>query len=112
MEKQILDDQRNIRKEVMMRHVLHLLQSTVQLQGVSIDTPIDGVMAVMTDDSAKVIAPLVEAVTILEEIIFASDGCQGHRECVHSMEPWQRARTLLQGKWESEDRVGARWPSL
>ena len=31
----------------------------------------------------------------LAAIIHASDQCRGHRECGHSMEPWQRARTLL-----------------
>lgn len=36
-----------------------------------------------------------EAVTILRDIIYASDLCQGHRDCAHSMEPWQRARALL-----------------
>jgi hypothetical protein len=35
---------------------------------------------------------LLEAV---RQILYASDGCVGHRECVHSMEPWRRARTLL-----------------
>lgn len=36
-----------------------------------------------------------EAVAILRDIIYASDLCQGHRGCGHSMEPWQRARALL-----------------
>lgn len=31
----------------------------------------------------------------LEDIIYASDGCHGHRGCNHSLEPWQRARRLL-----------------
>jgi hypothetical protein len=109
LEQQIADNQRNIRTEVLMRRVLHLLQDTVQLQGVAVDTKIDDVVARMTDDSAKVIAPLIEAVEILEEIIFASDGCRGHKDCVHSMEPWQRARALLHGKWESDTGRG-QWP--
>jgi hypothetical protein len=36
-----------------------------------------------------------DAVAILRAIIDASDQCQGHRDCNHSMEPWQRARRLL-----------------
>jgi hypothetical protein len=63
----------------------------------------------MTDETARVIAPLVEAVDILEAIIFASDGCQGHKGCIHSMEPWQRARALLRGKWEADESRGE-WP--
>ena len=109
LEKQIVEDQRNIRKEVLMRRVLDQLRRTVQLQGVSLDTNVDDVMATMTDESARVIAPLIEAVFILEDIIWASDGCQGHKHCAHSMEPWQRARALLQGKWESDTGRG-RWP--
>jgi hypothetical protein len=31
----------------------------------------------------------------LTAIIYASDQCQGHRGCGHSMEPWQNARKLL-----------------
>ena len=55
-------------------------------------------------ERALVIAPLVEAVEILEAIIYASDGCVGHRQCTHSMEPWQRARAFLKGKWEADER--------
>jgi hypothetical protein len=32
---------------------------------------------------------------LLEQIIYAGDGCQGHRDCNHSMEPWQKARGFL-----------------
>ena len=38
---------------------------------------------------------LLEAAEVLKRIIYASDDCQGHRDCEHSMEPWQRARQLL-----------------
>lgn len=31
----------------------------------------------------------------LRDIIYASDGCVGHRECNHSIEPWKRARRLI-----------------
>jgi hypothetical protein len=109
LEKQIIDERRQIRKEVLMRRVLHLLQDTVLLEGVSVDTPIDGVMVRMSDKSAQVIAPLVDAIDILEEIIWASDGCMGHSECQHSMEPWQRARALLRPKWESYENRD-QWP--
>jgi hypothetical protein len=110
LEKQIADDQHDIRKRALLRHVLHQLERSVQLEGVSVDTKTDDVIARMTDESARLIAPLIEAVDILEAIIWASDGCQGHRRCAHSMEPWQRARALLQGKWEAyENRTD--WPS-
>lgn len=109
LEKKIADDMRDVRKEALIRRVLHQLEQTVLLEGVSVDTPTDGVMARMSNDSAKIVATLVEAVDILEAIIFASDGCQGHRNCAHSMEPWQRARALLQGKWDAyADRTD--WP--
>lgn len=36
-----------------------------------------------------------ELLAALEAIIYASDGCRGHRECNHSMEPWQRARVII-----------------
>lgn len=99
-----------IRKEVLMRRVLDGLRSTIQLRGMSPDTPVDDVRADFTDKSAEYLAPLIEAIDILEAIIFASDGCMGHRQCAHSMEPWQRARTLLQGKWESESYRRNPWP--
>lgn len=109
IEKQMADDRRDSRKKVLTRRVLHLLRDTVILEGVSADTKVEDVMARMSDDSAKVIAPLIEALDILEEIIWASDGCQGHAGCQHSMEPWQRARALLRPKWESID-YRTPWP--
>ena len=108
---QIEDDHRRMRREVLIRQVLHTLRDTIQLRGMSPETPVDEVRADFTDESARVISHLVEAVEILEAIIFASDGCMGHRQCAHSMEPWQRARALLQGKWEAyEERKP--WPSI
>lgn len=35
---------------------------------------------------------------ILRAIIYASDGCVGHRDCNHSIEPWKRARAYLEMK--------------
>lgn len=29
------------------------------------------------------------------EVIYASDGCQGHRGCNHSMDPWRHLRAAL-----------------
>jgi hypothetical protein len=43
----------------------------------------------------KDLADLREAHDIIRAIIYASDGCHGHRGCEHSMEPWQRARALV-----------------
>ncbi len=103
------NDQRRMRREVLIRRVLHALRDTVQLRGV--DSDFDDKRVDFTDASARVIAPLAEAVEILEAIIFASDGCAGHRNCLHSMEPWQRARALLQGKWEADTGERREWPS-
>lgn len=103
-------DQQRLRREVLIWRVLDTLRPTVELRGLTVETPIDDVHLDFTDASARVIAPLVEAVDILESIIFASDGCVGHRECAHSMEPWQRARALLEGKWHAET-YHETWPS-
>ena len=100
-----------MRKEILIRLVLHQLEQSVQLQGIMPETPVDDVRARMTDESAKIVATLVEAVDILEAIIWASDGCRGHRDCMHTMEPWQRARAWLAGKWQAyEDR--SKWPTV
>ncbi len=103
-------DHRRIRLEVLLRRILHGLESTILLEGMSPDTPIDDVRPRLTNKSAEYLAPLVEALDILESIIFASDGCMGHRQCAHSMEPWQRARALLDGKWKAEEDPSIRWP--
>lgn len=111
LEKQIADEQHDMRKQVLIRRVLHQLRDTVQLQGVTPEAKTEDVVACLTDESAKIVATLVEAVDILEAIIWASDGCVGHKNCAHSMEPWQRARALLQGKWQAyEDRSD--WPRV
>lgn len=102
--------QDDIRKEALLRRILDGLHSTIQLRGLSPDTPVDDVRADFTDKSAEFLAPLIEAIDILEAIVFASDGCMGHRQCAHSMEPWQRARTLLQTKWDSESSRRHPWP--
>ena len=104
------DDQRRIRREAMLRSVLDRLRTTAQLRGMTPETPVDDVRIEFTDVSARYLAPLVEAVAILEDIIFASDGCMGHRHCMHSMEPWQRARALLEGKWEADCDPELEWP--
>jgi len=108
---QILErDNARIRREALIRSLLHELGRTIKLRLVNDLPGTVGVELEMTDASVRVIGPLVEAVEILEAIIFASDGCAGHRECVHSMEPWQRARALLQGKWDSYENREP-WPS-
>ena len=106
---QIQDEQHALRKQALVRRVLYTLRDTVQLYGLTPETPVDDVRVEFTDDSARIVASLVEAVDILESIIWASGGCQGHKHCAHSMEPWQRARALLAGKWQAyEDRT--EWP--
>ena len=109
--KQLQNDQQRMRREVLIWRVLHTLRGTVQLTGMSPDVQVDKVRADFTDASVRVIAPLCEAVEILEAIIWASDGCVGHRDCAHSMEPWQRARALLQGKWEADTGEREAWPA-
>lgn len=109
MEIQMARDHARLRKEALIRMVLDSLHQTVQVRGNTPETPVDEVRVDFTDASVRVIEPLVEAIDILEAIIWASDGCVGHRECAHLMEPWQRARALLKGKWEAEtDRLN--WP--
>lgn len=96
------------RREVFLRQVVDTLRNTVRLVATTTDVEVD-VHVEFTDASARVLAPLVEAVEILEAIIYASDGCVGHRQCAHSMEPWQRARALLQGKWDAYENRET-WP--
>jgi hypothetical protein len=109
---QIDDDHKRIRREVLTRRILYSLRSTIQLRGKWPETPVHDVIVDFTDKSAAYVAPLIEAIDILEAIIFASDGCVGHRECAHSMEPWQRARALLQGKWEADNGERETWPDV
>jgi len=47
---------------------------------------------------------------ILTAIIYASDQCQGHRSCGHSMQPWRDARALLFPEIE-QDAPSSRPPS-
>ena len=104
------DDRRRLRREVLIRRILHALRPTIQLRGMTPETSVEEVRADFTDASAALVAQLAEAVEILEDIIWASDGCMGHRHCAHSMEPWQRARALLQGKWEADSGERSGWP--
>jgi hypothetical protein len=112
-ELEALKDQERLRREVMMRRVLDTLRQTVLVVPLEPWESADDfpeTRVEMTDASARVIAPLLEAVDILEAIIWASDQCAGHRQCGHSMEPWQRARALLAGKWQAyQDRTD--WPT-
>lgn len=110
-EMRMMDDMNRLRKEALIRRVCDALEGTIQLQGMTPDTRTRDVIAWLTTDSAAIVGVLVEAVDILEAIIFASDGCMGHRECVHSMEPWQRARALLAGKWDADSEPRMTWPA-
>lgn len=111
--RQIAERNRDIRREVFMRRVLDGLLQTVQVRAIAVDTPTDDYKVFFTDASARYLAPLLEAVGILEAIIYASDGCRGHLECVHSMVPWQRARALLEGKWRADSSHGEQeWPEI
>ena len=112
MQIKIEEDRNRMRREVLTRRVLDGLRQTIQLRGMTPETRADDVRADFTDASARFVAPLIEAVEILEDIIFASDGCRGHRDCAHSMEAWQRARGLLQGKWEADTGERRSWPAV
>ena len=94
-------DRQQYRRDAFIDHVLSALRPTVQLRGLTPDTPVDDIRIDWTDASAQQIAPLAEAIDILEAIVWASDGCVGHRQCTHSMKPWQRARALLEWKWKA-----------
>lgn len=96
-----LQNQARQRREVSIRCVLDTLRHTIAVVPLEYEGELRPHRVEMTDASARVIAPLLEAVEILEEMIWASDGCVGHRQCAHSMEPWQRARALLDGKWSA-----------
>lgn len=98
LEAQILDTQRYGRREAFARQLLHDLEDTFRIRGEEGEEYIE-----WTDASSRLVHPLVEALFILEEIIWASDGCVGHRDCAHTLEPWQRARALLAGKWKADE---------
>lgn len=97
LELEIAIDMNRQRKEAEMRRVLDRLHRTIQVQAMrpEDDEAVQSARASFTTESMAVIAPLIEAADILWAIICASDGCAGHRNCIHSMEPWQRARDLL-----------------
>lgn len=112
LEQIALRDQARQRRDVFMRRVLDTLRGTIRVRPVDIpDVPLPQMYVEMTDETARAMAPLLEAVEILEAIIWASDGCAGHRDCNHSMEPWQRARALLAGKWNADAHPDQTWPS-
>ena len=45
----------------------------------------------------RVLNTLLETRAALRNILYASDGCRGHRDCNHGMEPWSEARRVLEG---------------
>lgn len=110
-ELQIQAREDDIRRRVLLMRTLDGLRRTIRAVPRTPESGADDMEIECTNASAQFIAPLVEAVQILEAIIFASDGCMGHRHCMHSMEPWQRARTLLEGKWRAS-MDGRHWPEL
>lgn len=66
----------------------------------------DGGRVVLCDDEqyyptapperdARLIAAAPDLLAALEAIIYASDGCVGHRACNHSVEPWRQARVAI-----------------
>lgn len=110
LQERLAIDHHRMRQEVLLQRVLDGLRQTVRLRSSRPGVQVEEVCADFTDESARFIAPLIEAVDILESIILASDGCIGHRQCARSMEPLQRARALLQGKWEADSGERRNWP--
>lgn len=110
-ERVIIREQADIRREAFTRRLLHTLRETIEVVPMDPTEPVPRVRVEMTDASARTVAPLVEAIAILEAMIWASDGCAGHRDCAHSMEPWEKARTLLAGKWQADGPPYAPWPN-
>lgn len=101
-------DMARLRKEGEARRVLHYLERTIQVRAErpDDDEAVQRARPEFTMDSMAIVAPLIEAVDILWAIIYASDGCVGHRHCAHSMEPWQRARDLLYRNAQRADEAG------
>ena len=99
------------RQEALARGLLHTLRHTIQITPLHVEhiEAAERMRADFTLDSLAVIAPLIKAVGLLEAIIWASDGCVGHRQCAHSMQPWQDARELLGDKWKAEEECRP-WP--
>lgn len=50
------------------------------------------------DRIEKLEARVKEYRGILTEIIYASDGCVGHRICNHSMDGWKKARAVVESE--------------
>ena len=98
-EKQILKDMARQRHQALVLRIADTVRRTVRIVPMNVETAdlVHECRIEMTDDTARVLAPLARAVALLEAIIFASDGCQGHAHCAHSMEPWKQARELLEG---------------
>jgi hypothetical protein len=46
-------------------------------------------------DAPRLVAEVRRSVEVIRAIIYASDHCQGHKDCAHSMSPWMDARELL-----------------
>lgn len=99
---------RTQRMHALAKRICHILVDTLQVRPRENDT--DDARVDFTDASLRVLAPLIEAIDILEAIVWASDGCVGHRDCAHSIEPWKRARALLAPKWRADTEPGATWP--
>lgn len=51
--------------------------------------------AILNTDVPALVAEVRRAVEVIRAIIYASDHCQGHSDCAHSMLPWGKARELL-----------------
>jgi hypothetical protein len=73
--------------------VQNLLQVAIETNRFVVRWERHGDYAKKADEAAA--AEEHPAVEIVRQIIYASDGCQGHRGCTHSMKPWQEARALL-----------------
>lgn len=53
------------------------------------------IVAGLLVDVPALVAEVRRARAILTAIIYASDGCVGHKDCNHSIKPWKDAREFL-----------------
>jgi len=110
IERQIKERNRDMRREFFVRRILDGLRDTVRVYSKTPETPVGDVDVAFTDKSAAYLAQVLEAVFILEDIVAESGGCVGHKDCAHSMEAFERARTLIHSKWQADHPDGRAWP--
>lgn len=98
-------DTARMRRDVAIRALVHAMRKTLRVRDVraDVDTEVENYTSIeATDKTVELLAPFVEAWEVMCQIVYASDGCVGHRGCAHSMEPWKRARALMMAEDERQ----------